>query len=262
MNKRLAFILISILLLAVIFAVYYFGVMIKESNELLSSGTIEATEVEISSKVTGRVLPFLIEEGETVTKGQVITYIDSPELLAELRAAKSKLSLAKNELSRMKSLYFKGFISRSQYDHAKDAYEEAAATSDIVLTKLSDTKITAPVSGTLTLKSVEVGELVKGGVPIITIADLSKVYLMVYIPEKTIGRVALGEVAYVMVDSYPEEKFEGKITYISPKAEFTPKNIQTKEERVTQVFGVKIQIPNPSQKLKPGMPADAVIKLH
>ena len=91
-------------------------------------------------------------------------------------------------------------------------------------------------------------------------ADLSVVKLIVYLAEENVGKVSLGEAVDVSVDSYPDQKFVGKITYISDQAEFTPKSIQTKEERTTQVFGIKIEIPNPDLKLKPGMPADAEFK--
>jgi HlyD family secretion protein len=92
-----------------------------------------------------------------------------------------------------------------------------------------------------------------------TVADLSEVRLKVFVPETQIGLVKLGQKVQVTVDSYPGQIFEGEVSYISPRAEFTPKNVQTKEERVNTVFAVKVSIPNPEMHLKPGMPADAVI---
>ena len=95
---------------------------------------------------------------------------------------------------------------------------------------------------------------------IATVIDLKHVWIMAYITEKNLGKVKLGQQGKVMIDSFPDKEFIGKVTYISPEAEFTPKNIQTKEERVKLVFGVKIEVENPDQELKPGMPADAVIE--
>ena len=84
---------------------------------------------------------------------------------------------------------------------------------------------------------------------------------MTYVSERNLGKIKLGQKGKVMVDSFPDKEFLGKVTYISPEAEFTPKNIQTKEERVKLVFGVKIEVDNPNQELKPGMPADAMIEV-
>ena len=90
-------------------------------------------------------------------------------------------------------------------------------------------------------------------------ADLDTVTLTVYVPEDQLGLVKIGQEVRVMVDSYPERTFHGEVVYIAAKAEFTPKNVQTKEERVTTVFAVDVKIPNPDHALKPGMPADAEI---
>jgi len=103
----------------------------------------------------------------------------------------------------------------------------------------------------------EVGEIVQPGIPVLTVTELEEVTLTVYIPESKIGLVKLGQEALVAVDSYPEENFGGRVVYISPRAVFTPGNIQLKEEREKTVFAVKIRLENPELKLKPGMPADA-----
>jgi HlyD family secretion protein len=133
----------------------------------------------------------------------------------------------------------------------------AKAALDTAQLQLDNTTIKAPISGVILVKAIEPGELATIGTPIVTMADLSVVKLTVYLAEQNVGKVSLGEAVDVSVDSYPDRKFTGKITYISDQAEFTPKSIQTKEERTTQVFGIKIEIPNPDRKLKPGMPADA-----
>ena len=112
------------------------------------------------------------------------------------------------------------------------------------------------------VKAIEAGELAAVGTPIVTMADLRELNLRVYVEEKSVGKVQLGEEVAVTTDSFPNEKFKGSVTYISDKAEFTPKSIQTKDERVTLVFAVKIKIANPDLKLKPGMPADAQFSDH
>ena len=122
-----------------------------------------------------------------------------------------------------------------------------------------DWTITAPINGMILVKAAQEGELVAIGSTVVTMADLRTLELKVYVTEREVGKISLGDKVQISVDSYPDAKFSGKVKYISSTAEFTPKNIQTKEERVNQVFEVKVNIPNTDQKLKPGMPADAVV---
>ena len=93
---------------------------------------------------------------------------------------------------------------------------------------------------------------------LLSLADLSKLYITVYVSENRLGQVALGEMVLLSVDSYPERTFEGKIVHIADRAQYTPINVSTKEERVNTVYGVKISVPNPDGLLKPGMPGDVV----
>ncbi len=119
--------------------------------------------------------------------------------------------------------------------------------------------LTAPADGWVVKRIAHEGEMAVPGMSLLTLADLSIVTLTVYVPEPDIGQLSLGQEVDVFVDSFPGEAFTGHITFINDKAEFTPKNVQTKEERVNTVFAVKIKLDNPEQKLKPGMPADAIL---
>jgi len=119
--------------------------------------------------------------------------------------------------------------------------------------------LTAPTDGWVVKRIAHEGEMAVPGMSLLTLADLSSVTLTVYVPEPDIGQLSLGQEVDVFVDSFPGEAFTGHITFINDKAEFTPKNVQTKEERVNTVFAVKIKLDNPEQKLKPGMPADAIL---
>jgi HlyD family secretion protein len=123
------------------------------------------------------------------------------------------------------------------------------------------TRLLSPVSGTVIAKAAEAGEFVRQGQTIVSIADLQSIYLRAYISESRLGLVKIGQQVKIKTDSYPDEVFEGKLMYISQEAEFTPKSVQTHEERVKLVYRLKIAVRNPQQKLKPGMPADAVIEL-
>ena len=121
--------------------------------------------------------------------------------------------------------------------------------------------IYSPVSGVILRKNNEVGETIAAGVPVYTIGDLDNPWVKVYVKEDKLGLVKLGQSAEVKTDTFPDKKYEGKITYISSEAEFTPKNVQTQEERVKLVFGVKVSVKNINDELKPGMPADVKIFL-
>ena len=142
---------------------------------------------------------------------------------------------------------------------AKARFKQAQATLQQLEAQYGYTVITSPLTGVVLIKNMEQGELANIGSPIVTIADLDNVWLRVYVPEPDIGKIKLGQDATVIVDSFPNKSFPGKVTEIASQAEFTPKNVQTKKERVNLVFGVKVSLSNPEHLLKPGMPADTEI---
>jgi multidrug efflux pump subunit AcrA (membrane-fusion protein) len=119
--------------------------------------------------------------------------------------------------------------------------------------------LVAPTRGWTVERVAHEGEMAMPSVTLLTLADLTKVTLTVYVPEPDIDTVSNGQKVTVFVDTFPDRPFSGYITYVSDEAEFTPKNIQTKEERVNMVFAVKIGLENEDQRLKPGMPADAIL---
>jgi multidrug resistance efflux pump len=140
---------------------------------------------------------------------------------------------------------------------AQVAESQASAAKIDVL--LDDLILRSPRDGVILERSANVGELAAPGRVLMKLADLDSVDLVVFVPEAQIGLVREGQKAAVKVDAYPDEVFEGTVSYIAPDAEFTPKNVQTKEERVNLVFQVKIRLDNQDRRLKPGMPADAEI---
>jgi len=128
-------------------------------------------------------------------------------------------------------------------------------------TQLGYTVLRSSGTGVVLRKHVEPGEMIAAGTPAVTIADLNNIWVKIYIPEPQLGRIKLGQTAEITTDSYPGKVYRGKVTFINSEAEFTPKNVQTQEERVKLVFAVKIAVDNPNQELKPGMPADARVEL-
>jgi len=277
MKNKKPVVVIAIVILAVI--LYYSWIFIAgiiSAGKITASGTIEAIEVQVGSKASGRVLTLAVDEGSTLKSGDLIAKIDVPEAEAALKNAKAAESAASSryenlntDFERTSALFEEGLVSNQQYDNAKtlrdgskDAYIQAQAAVESAMVAIDNATITAPVDGTVLVRAVRAGELVSAGSTIVTLGDLKTLELKIYVGEKEVGKIDLGDKVMISVDSFPREIFYGTVKYISSKAEFTPKNIQTKEERVNQMFEVKVNIVNADLKLKPGMPADAVINVR
>lgn len=261
MNRE-KFIFLIILAIVIVGAALYFEVFrhIEFSNSKIEgSGTIEVTEIEISSKIAGRVAELPKPEGATVRKGDLVVRLEYEELSAQKNSAFANYNNAEKNFKRIKDLYNTGSVSKRDYDNAETAYRMAKAAYNQISATIENAVIYSPISGTVLDKNLETGEMAFPGTPVLTIADITRPWIYIYVNEKKVGFVKLGQKAYVTVDSFPGRKFNGKVVSISNKAEFTPKTIQTKEERVKLVFAVKLAIENPDLSLKPGMPADAEI---
>lgn len=147
-------------------------------------------------------------------------------------------------------------------DQARARLRGSEALLALAETRLGYATLSSPVSGLVLSKNIEPGEQVAAGTPVITVGKLDEVWLRAYINEADLGRVKIGQQATVTTDTYPDKKYRGHISFISPEAEFTPKSVQTEKERVKLVYRIKITVPNKEQELKPGMPADAEIALR
>jgi HlyD family secretion protein len=145
---------------------------------------------------------------------------------------------------------------------AQAAVDAAGAEVDEIERKIANQEIRSPIDGLVMERLALVGELALPGWPIILVADLSEVELKVYIPEADLGWVNLGQNVAVRVDAYPERAFQGTVVVIAEEAEFTPRNVQTPNERVILVYEVIIRVPNSDGALKPGLPADAVFEVR
>jgi len=141
---------------------------------------------------------------------------------------------------------------------ARARVEQARGTFNTAQSSQGQTKIFAPADGRVTVRNTEPGELVTPGLPIVRVAELQSVWLRVYVPEPQVGKLRLGQRAEITTDT-SAKKYPGRVIDIAEEQEFTPKNVQTKDERIKLVFGVKIAVDNTDGSLKPGMPADAII---
>jgi HlyD family secretion protein len=138
----------------------------------------------------------------------------------------------------------------------------AKASLELIKSQLADTIAAAPVDGVVLVKSADVGEVLAAGTTVVTIGDIDRPWLRAYINETDLGHVKLGTKAKITTDSYPDKVYEGRVSFIASEAEFTPKQIQTQEERVKLVYRIKIEVDNPRHELKSNMPADAQIDLE
>jgi HlyD family secretion protein len=316
-----------------------------------ASGRIEGRDVTLAAKVIqGRVTKLMVDEGERVTKGQLLAELDAAQFEAQVAAARAGVSALDAQVSqasldvaytakrsdasiaaaeaalssaqahaaraaavranssavyaRSDVLFRAGAISKQDLDVAemtlrtseadvaaaeKDvtrasadlalagasvdtvglkrqqlrALEESRRTATARLAEadanLAERLIVAPEDGTVVSRVVEVGDVVSPGAPLFHVVDMNRLYLKVYVPEPDIAKLRLGDTADIIVDAFPTRRFPARVSKIYQQAEFTPKNVETTEERLKLVFGVELTVANTDGLLKPGMPADGVI---
>jgi HlyD family secretion protein len=206
------------------------------------------------------------------------------------QAATDRLADAQRDLDRTRRLFEAGALSQEAYDKARlqldvlraqksqaeqqlqmvqtgprperiDAQRAVVAQAEGALAQLdamlANAVIRAPFDGVVTVKGREMGETVPAGAPVVTIMDMGERWVRIYIPEDQVGAVRLGQGAEITADTYPGKRYAGQVSFIASQAEFTPRNVQTREERVKLVYAVKVKITqDPTLDLKPGVPAD------
>jgi HlyD family secretion protein len=363
MNRKRALI-VAVVAAAVVAGIAFSSGWFRRDTALQGSGTVEARDIRVGSKVGGRIDRVLVREGDNVQAGQVLITFDDkelqaaldqsraaaekarrgyrPEEIAEARAAveqakaeyeqrkngyrREDIAAAEADLDRTKAdevrarldfqrydaLAKKDLVSKQQRDTAEAAwrialaqqqnaqhkldelqhgyrpeeiasaqarYHQAQATfekfargnrrEDVDLAKASfsydearyrEREVVAPSAATVEVLDVRPGDLIPPNTPVATLLERDQIYVRIYIPETEIGHVQLGQKAEVRVDSFPKTTFAGAVEQINQQAEFLPRNVQTREERVHQVFGVKVRIDDPSNRVLAGMAADVKLK--
>jgi HlyD family secretion protein len=210
---------------------------------------------------------------------------------AQVDEARAAATAAAADLKRIKEVFAQQTVTARQMDEAQSAADRTAAAQaaaeqnlaklqagnrkediavaqaqvDLAKVRLAQAEqavayctVASPMDGTVTTRSREEGEMVAVGTPLVTLSRLDEVWLSIYVPETRLARVKLGQPAQVRIDG-EAKRFEGTVTFISPEAEFTPKNVQTPDERAKLVYRVKITLKNPDGVFKPGMPADGFL---
>lgn len=325
MNKRIR-IVIPVLLVLIIVVVYVATRGGAAERGLFASGTVEATEADLGFQVPGRVAVIEVQEGDAVSGGQTLAWLDQTELEASRAAAAAQVAVAEARLrelrtgarpqelaqadaavrsadertedarrdaERARRLFDGGAVSQQMLDKANTALEVALAARDQALearglvhegprqetlqaqaamvdraranvarvdAALTNATITAPFPGLITVKHRDPGEAVGPGAPVLTLLDPQNRWVRIYVREDEIGRVQIGMTAEITSDTYPEEVYGGEVIFIGSEAEFTPRNVQTAEQRIKLVYPVKVRITGDADfHLKPGVPADVTL---
>jgi HlyD family secretion protein len=275
---------------------------------VFSNGRIEATEIDIGTKYSGRVEQVLVHEGDTVDAGQVVAQMDTSELRAQFHEAqaneqqaddsrkadekaadlaRTEFGFAARDYERYSALRKENVVSiqtldqyRTKMESERSAY--AAATSKVAAdvaaiaaarakiqrlqTQIDDRDLKAPVRGRVLYKLAEPGEVLDAGGAVVTIIDLTDVYMTIFLPELEAGKVAISADAHVVLDAAPQWPLAARVSYVAAKAQFTPKSVETQIERQKLTFRVKVQlIPKLLRRYEPwvkvGIPGVAYIKV-
>ena len=248
------------------------------------NGRLEATEIDVATKIAGRLLTLIPHEGDWVDKDQVVATLDAEDIAAQLRAAEAQVRqaqeltleakegvrkadadvvLARNTLQRSQELVQKGFISGDKLDRdhnvqqgadsglvaarvrvaqAQAATEAAIARGQSLRATANDTTLKAPISGRVLYRLAEPGEIRAAGGKVLTLLDLSDVYMTIFLPTVEVGQVAIGSPARIVLDALPEQVVPATVTFIAPRAQFTPKEVETRSEREKLMFRVKVRV--------------------
>ena len=304
--------IIILLLLVVLAAIYFYSFMNKQSNLpegfATGNGRIETTQVDISSKLSGRLINIDSQEGDLVEKNQVLARLDIKELNTKLQEAiaykqqaienknyalaiveekQSELSLAKKNYDRANSLYKTKSIplaefqknetllqtaqavlsaSKSQVISAQSTINATIAQIETIKVNIEDSKLYSPVKGRVLYKIAENGEIVANGGKVLVVLDLMNTYMIIFLPTSQAGLVDIGSEARIVLDAIPNIAIPAHVTFVSPLAQFTPKEIETQAEREKLMFRIKVKIDSNVlekyfDRIKTGLPGVAYIKL-
>ena len=222
-----------------------------------ANGRLEGDSVLVASKYPGRLESVLVREGDMVSSGQLLASLHSDEVTARLRAAQASLAAAQAQQQRATAA-----AAQADKDAARFADLLASGSVDRMhAEQMQLAAVSAPSAGMVSNRLREPGEMLAAGGGVVELVDLNRLYLKVYVPENQIGKIRLGLPAQISTDAFPEHPFAATVSHIAARAEFTPKEVQTPDERVKLVYAVKLSLSsNPQLRLTPGLPADAVIR--
>lgn len=248
------------------------------------SGTIQVDEVHVAPRMGGRVQKIFFREGDRLKAGDVIVQLDAAELPAQrdlaqaqvdaatrdMESQQAQLQFLRSDAKRQQELLRNRTVSPNEAERAASAaaaqekaveaaqmrVAQARANLAQIETQLNEMKVVAPGDTMLEILSVKVGDVLAPNREVATLIVPTYLWVRVYVPEPWLGHIKLGDEVRVRVDAWPNEEFRGVVEQINRQAEFTPRNVQTVEDRIRQVFGVKVRLENRDDKLRAGMAAD------
>lgn len=287
----------KILLVMLATAVLLLSCSRNSEKQLVYTGVIEATTIQVPALTGGKIETLLVDTGDQIEKGQLIAKIDTLELsfqkqklqgaLEEIRAqeqltttklkqTKSDLEYMRKKFRRFQKLLESSSVNQQTVDDLKNRLEKSEsafktakqqfatfaarkkqleAQFQSLKKKIRDAQITSPIAGIVSDKYFEAGEAVPPLNPVVEVIDLAEVWVKIYVSETLLPHIRVGEKVKIIPDG-SDTSLPGKVSWISPKAEFTPKTILTPETRTSLVYAVKIRIPNKEGILKQGMPVE------
>ena len=232
----------------------------KQTDVIEASGIIEVTTVTLSAPVNSKLIEAEYDEGDSIEAGKTAARMDDSLIEKQIQIINANIEAAETQVEAAEIQYVPG-VNDIQIKIAEDNLNIAEAQLELYNQQIDELDIISPIDGVVLNKLSEEGEYLLPGTSIYEIGDLYHVICNIYIPEDKYGKIFLNQEVILTVDSYPDSEFEGLVSKISDEAEFTPKNIQTKQERAATVYRITINLENPDLQLKPGMPADVVINI-
>jgi HlyD family secretion protein len=256
MRKRIAIVVLVLVLAAAGYAAWY---MLSgtgaQTSRLAGSGTIEAPEVAVSPLVSGVILQAPVAEGALVKKGDVLFRVDDSVPKLQVAQAQAGVNAAKAARDQAK----KDKKTKAEIAAAQAQLDQATAALELADLQLSYCTVAAPVDGVVLTKALDAGEIAAPGKTLATIGRLDELTVKVYVAESDIGRVKVGQKATLATDS-TTNTFQCAVASVASEAEFTPAQVETKDQRVKLVYAVNLSVADPSGTLKPGMPADVTFE--
>lgn len=273
--KGKIFIILGILILAgILFYFFYFKKQKKESDHITLYGNVDIRQADLGFRVFGKIQTLLFEEGDEIKTGQLLAILDKIPYeeqvwKAKANAASIEANLHNAEVKfKRRNAVVAAAISREDYDDAlfnletlQSDLEGARAALATSLTNYEDTQLFSPTEGTILTRIREPGSIVNVGDPVLTLSIKSPVWIRAYVSETNLGNIYPGMPAEVTTDTPHSPVYCGHIGFISPVAEFTPKNVESIDLRTDLVYRLRIYIDSPDRGLRQGMPVTVKLKL-
>jgi HlyD family secretion protein len=251
-QRRPAIPLVILLVLAIGAGGYYWwrSAQAKESTGVSASGAVEAQQYQVASVIAGRVTKVAVSEGDVVKQGQILVVLDQSALKLQVDQAEQGVKASKAALSNAREDGTDADVSA-----ASARLNQAKVAVALAKVQLGYATVVAPHSGVVVTLTTNEGQNAGPGKTLLTLSDPSSLFVRVFVPETQIGHVKVGQQVTVTADS-PTEPYTGTVSFVASEAEFTPSNVETKDQRTKLVFEVRARITDPSGALKAGMPVD------